>query len=156
MTGSAPWLIVSARLVVACVLALVVGGCGEGERAEETREPTQAADSPLRLEAPLRSRGKACAPGEYELRDASGRRALMMVTPPASAGPRALLVALRCGERWRPAGSMPFEVRGAFRDSSSLRRPRWDAWTLAATDVRFVGRSCGGRLHGARWIGAGS
>jgi phospholipase/carboxylesterase len=130
------------RRVVALTLLVAVGGCG-GERAEETRKPTQTADSPLRFDAPRDGAAKACAPGEHELKVASDRGALMLVTPPANARPRALLVALHgAGSGGAPGGLYAF--RGAWRVPGLVilaPAAAGTAWTLEPNDVGFVERS---------------
>jgi len=124
------------------MLSVAVGGCG-GERGLETRDATQAAHSPLRFEAPPRGAVKACAPGEYELRVASGRRALVLVTAPSSASPRALLLALHgAGSGGAPGGLYAF--RGAWSVPGLVivaPAAAGTAWTLKTTDVRFVERA---------------
>ena len=135
-------LALSTRPLVACMLALAVGGCG-AERGEETRKPTQTVDSPLRFDATRDGAARACAPGEYELRSRSGRRALMLVTPPSRAGPRALLLALHgAGSGGAPGGLYAF--RGAWSVPGLVivaPAAAGTAWTLGTTDVRFVERA---------------
>jgi len=131
--------VVAMRLAAALLpVALMAGGCSGQDAA-----PGAVADSPLRLEARPRAGAKPCAPGEYELRVAAGRRALMRVTPPATARPRAVLVALHgAGSGGAPGGLYAF--RGAWTVPGLVivaPAAAGSAWTLEATDVRFVDRA---------------
>ena len=112
---------------------------GEDDAVRVAADP----DSPLRLEARPGQGTRACGPGEYELRVASGRRALLRVTPPVSRRPRAVLVALHgAGSGGAPGGLHAF--RGAWDVPGLLivaPSAAGSAWTLGATDVRFVDRA---------------
>lgn len=82
-------------------------------------------------------------PGEYELRVASGRRALMHVTPPATTRPRALLVALHGAGSGGARGGL-YAIRGAWTVPGLVivaPAAAGSAWTLRPTDVRFVDRA---------------
>lgn len=123
--------------------ALVLIGCGGDSRSGRSTEALPASDAPLRLEAHPRVDAKRCAPGEYELRFASNRRALMRVTPAVRGRPRALLVALHgAGSGGAPGGLYAF--RGAWGlPGLAILAPAaaGTAWTLGPTDVRFVDRA---------------
>ena len=118
--------------------ALTGGGCAEQDAA-----PSEASDSPLHLGARPRIGAKPCTPGEYEFRIASGRRALIRVTPPATTRPRAVLVALHgAGSGGAPGGLYAF--RGAWTVPGLVivaPAAAGSAWTLSPTDVRFVDRA---------------
>jgi phospholipase/carboxylesterase len=102
-----------------------------------------AAESPVRLDARPRAGAQLCAAGEYELRVAPDRRALMRVTPRRGERAPALLLALHgAGSGGAPGGLYAF--RGAW-DIPGLvilaPTAAGTAWTLGTTDVRFVDRA---------------
>ena len=80
--------------LLAALAVVFLSGCAGETGQERSASPADAADSPLRLEARPRAAAKPCAVGEYELRVAPGRRALMRVTRQTNGQPPALLVAL--------------------------------------------------------------
>ena len=95
----------------ACVFLMLVAPACAGDAA---RLVLPDADSPRLTARPgSTERARGCAPGEHELRTASGRRALMRVSR-ATGGPgRALLVALHgAGSGGAPGGLWAF--RGAW------------------------------------------
>ena len=121
------------RLLAALALAVLTASVSSGN----------AADSPLRLDARPRAGAQSCAAGEYELRVAPGRRALMRVTSPRAGRAPAFLLALHgAGSGGAPGGLYAF--RGAW-DVPGLvivaPAAAGTAWTLGATDVRFVDRA---------------
>jgi phospholipase/carboxylesterase len=130
------------RLLAALAVVLLSGCAGEAGQ-DRSASPADAADSPLRLEARPRAGAKTCAAGEYELRVAPGRRALMRVTRQLNGQPPALLVALHgAGSGGAPGGLYAF--RGAWNVPGLViiaPAAAGSAWTLGETDVRFVDRT---------------
>lgn len=127
---------------LAALAALLLIGCG-GETRSGRPEPAQVSDGPLRLGARPRAGAKPCAPGQYELRVSSRRRALMRVTPAAAGRSRAVVLALHgAGSGGAPGGLYAF--RGVW-DVPGLvivaPAAAGTAWTLGATDIRFVDRA---------------
>ena len=121
------------RLLAALTLAVLTGCVSSGD----------AAESPVRLDARPRPAAPSCAAGDYELRVAPGRRALMRVTARRGERAPALLLALHgAGSGGAPGGLYAF--RGAW-DVPGLvivaPAAAGTAWTLGATDVRFVDRA---------------
>lgn len=121
------------RLLAALMLAVLTGCVSSGD----------AAESPIRLDARPGAGALSCAAGEYELRVAPDRRALMRVTPRRGGRAPALLLALHgAGSGGAPGGLYAF--RGAW-DVPGLvivaPAAAGRAWTLGATDVRFVDRA---------------
>jgi phospholipase/carboxylesterase len=131
----------SHSLVLAVVIVLLAGCAGTAER--EPSLLADIADSRLRLEARPRPDAKPCAPGEYELRVAPGRRTLMRVTPRRRGRSPALLVALHgAGSGGAPGGLYAF--RGAWNLPGLVivaPAAAGSAWTLGETDVHFVDRA---------------
>lgn len=131
---------------LAALAVVLLSGCGgeAGQTGQDLSAPqVDAADSPFRLEARPRDKAMPCAAGEYELRVAPGRRALMRVTRQPNGRPRALLVALHgAGSGGAPGGLYAF--RGAW-DVPGLvivaPAAAGSAWTLGEVDVRFVDRA---------------
>jgi phospholipase/carboxylesterase len=126
--------------LLVALAAVVLAGCVGQTGQDRSSPPVDIADSPLRLDARPRAGARPCAPGEYELRVAPGRRALMRVTPPRRGRQAVLLVALHgAGSGGAPGGLYAF--RGAW-DVPGLvivaPAAAGTAWTLDATDVRFV------------------
>jgi phospholipase/carboxylesterase len=121
------------RLLAVLTLAVLTGCVSSGD----------AAETPVRLDARPRAGAPSCAAGQYELRVAPGRRALMRVTPRRGGRAPALLLALHgAGSGGAPGGLYVF--RGAW-DVPGLvivaPAAEGSAWTLGATDVRFVDRA---------------
>jgi phospholipase/carboxylesterase len=121
------------RLLAALTFLLLSGSVASGD----------AAESPVRLDARPRAGAQPCAAGEYELRVAPDRRALMRVTPRRGGRAPALLLALHgAGSGGAPGGLYAF--RGAW-DLPGLvivaPAAAGTAWTLGARDVRFVDRA---------------
>lgn len=130
------------RLAAAAAVVLLTG-CAGDTRQEGPVSTAEAAGSPVRLEARPSARAERCAPGEYELRIAPGRRALMRVTPPRRGRRAALLVALHgAGSGGAPGGLYAFraawDLPGLVLVAPAVAGT---AWTLGATDVRFVDRT---------------
>jgi phospholipase/carboxylesterase len=130
------------RLLAALAVVLLSGCAGETGQ-DRSASPADAADSQLRLEARPRAGAKSCATGEYELRVAPGRRALMRVRRQPNGQPPALLVALHgAGSGGAPGGLYAF--RGAW-DVPGLvivaPAAAGSAWTFGDVDVRFVDRA---------------
>ena len=126
-------------MAVLSLIGVVSSGCAGQDDAGRV---AAAADAPARLEARPGDGKRACRPGEYELRVATRRRALVRVTPPDSGRPRAVLVALHgAGSGGAPGGLYAF--RGAWNVPGLLivaPSAAGSAWTLGETDVRFVDR----------------
>ena len=128
------------RLGACAAGVLVLLGCG----ADGDQQATVAGREPdTRLQARVDGRGRACAPGEHELRVSRGRRALMRVTPTGSGRRRAVLLALHgAGSGGAPGGLSVF--RGAW-DVPGLvivaPAAAGSGWTLEARDVEFVDRA---------------
>jgi poly(3-hydroxybutyrate) depolymerase len=130
------------RLLAALAVVLLSGCAGETGH-DRSASPADAADSLFRLEARPWADAKPCAAGEYELRVAPGRRALMRVTRRPNGRAPALLVALHgAGSGGAPGGLYAF--RGAW-DVPGLvivaPAAAGSAWTLGEVDVRFVDRA---------------
>lgn len=130
------------RLVAALAL-VVLAGCASETQRDRSQAPVEGADSSLRLEARPRAGARLCTPGEYELRISGTRRALMRVTPPRRGRPPALLLALHgAGSGGAPGGLYAF--RGAWAVPGLVivaPAAAGTAWSLGATDVRFVDRA---------------
>ena len=129
--------------LLAALAVVLLSGCGGETGQDRSASPADAADSPLRLRARPWAAAKPCAAGEYELRVAPGRRALMRVTRQPNGQPPALLVALHgAGSGGAPGGLYAF--RGAW-DVPGLvivaPAAAGSAWTLGEMDVRFVDRT---------------
>jgi phospholipase/carboxylesterase len=132
----------SRSLALFAALVVVLAGCA-GDAGRDQSSLSADADSRLRLDARPRPGAKPCAAGEYELRGAMGRRALMRVTPPRKGRLPALLVTLHgAGSGGAPGGLYAF--RGAW-DVPGLvivaPAAAGSAWTLGWTDVHFVNRT---------------
>ena len=129
--------------LLAALAVVLLSGCAGKTGHERSVSPAATADSPFRLEARPRAEAKPCAAGEYELRVAPGRRALMRVTHRPNGRPATLLVALHgAGSGGAPGGLYAF--RGAW-DVPGLvivaPAAAGSAWTLGEVDVRFVDRA---------------
>ena len=129
--------------LLAALAVVLLSGCGGETGQDRSAAPADAADSPLRLRARPWAAAKPCAAGEYELRVAPGRRALLRVTRQPNRKPPALLVALHgAGSGGAPGGLYAF--RGAW-DVPGLvivaPAAAGSAWTLGEMDVRFVDRT---------------
>lgn len=125
----------------ACVFLMLVAPACAGDAA---RLVLPDADSPRLTARPgSTERARGCAPGEHELRTASGRRALMRVSR-ATGGPgRALLVALHgAGSGGAPGGLWAFRGAWSVPDLVIVApAAAGTAWSSGATDVRFVDRT---------------
>jgi phospholipase/carboxylesterase len=133
-------------LRVALAASALVGALACTSCADTPGQRPSRADpvrSPLALDVRPRAGGAVCRPGEYELRLAPGRRALLRVTPPHVRSPRALLVALHgAGSGGAPGGLYAF--RGAWGVPGLVvvaPAAAGSAWTLEAEDVGFVERA---------------
>jgi predicted esterase len=126
----------------------LLAACGQEEQAAEPA----AQDPSVRLEARPSSGARACAPGEYELRLAPSRRALLRVAPGGRSRTRPLLVALHgAGSGGAPGGLWAF--RGAWTlPGLMILAPAaaGTTWTLGPTDVRFVERALQAALERCR------
>jgi phospholipase/carboxylesterase len=115
-------------------------GCGADR---EPRAGVTAGEPETRLEARVEGRGRACAPGEHELKVARGRRVLMRVTRGGSGRRRAVLLALHgAGSGGAPGGLWAF--RGAWEVPGLVivaPAAAGSAWTLEARDVELVDRA---------------
>ena len=132
------------RARLACVslaTAIALAGCGADDA--ERRPSASRDDSAGRLTARPRADAKPCGPGEYELRVAPGRRALMRVTRPARSTNRALLLALHgAGSGGAPGGLWAF--RGAWALPGLVivaPSAAGTTWSLARSDIDFVNRA---------------
>jgi phospholipase/carboxylesterase len=128
--------------LIAALIVVVLTGCA-GEAGRDPSSSFAADDSQLLLDARPRARAKACPAGEYELRVAMNRRALMRVTPPRKGRLPALLVALHgAGSGGAPGGLYAFraawDVPGLVIVAPAAAG---SAWTVSDTDVLFVDRA---------------
>jgi phospholipase/carboxylesterase len=129
--------------LLAALAVVLLSGCASETGQDRSASPADAAGSSFRLQARPRAAAKPCAAGEYELRVAPGRRAMVRVTRQRDGRPPALLVALHgAGSGGAPGGLYAF--RGAW-DLPGLvivsPAAAGAAWTLGEVDVRFVDRA---------------
>jgi phospholipase/carboxylesterase len=120
---------------------LVAPACSGGDR---TRSALPDAESPRLAARPASTVPSGrCAPGEHELRIASGRRALMRVSKQIGGPGRALLVALHgAGSGGAPGGLFAF--RGAWNVPDLVivaPAAAGSGWSSGATDVHSVDRA---------------
>lgn len=117
-------------------------GCGSGD----ARNATAPSGLDTSLAAHAGSVGPPrCGVGEHELRLATGRRALMRVTPPGSTKRRGLLLALHgAGSGGAPGGLWAF--RSVWKTPGLVLvapAAAGSGWTLERRDVAFVDRALG-------------
>jgi phospholipase/carboxylesterase len=126
-----------ARACGALLLAVGLVACSQGTDVPASSEPT------TRLSARPSGSAHDCAPGLHELRIASGRRALLRVSPGGSSHKRPLLLALHgAGSGGAPGGLWAF--RGAWNLPGLVivaPAAAGTTWTLGSTDIRFVDRA---------------
>jgi phospholipase/carboxylesterase len=125
------------RLHGAVLVAVGLVACSQGTPVTASSEPS------TRLSARPSDSAHDCAPGLHELRVASGRRALLRVSPAGSSHKRPLLLALHgAGSGGAPGGLYAF--RGAWKLPGLVMvapAAAGTTWTLAPTDIRFVDRA---------------
>jgi phospholipase/carboxylesterase len=134
---------------VACAvftMGLIIVGAGCMTRNSESA-PLRSSPPTTKLTSRPIPSARQCAPGEYDLAVAPGRRALMRVTRRGRSPARALLLALHgAGSGGAPGGLWAFhgawDVPGLVIVAPSAAGT---TWTLGQKDVRFVDRA----LHAA-------
>ena len=114
-----------------------------GCTAEHHARGQTSSSRPTKLNARPTQSTPVCAPGQYELDVAPGRRALMRVTRPRPTRTRALLLALHgAGSGGAPGGLWAFH--GAW-DLPGLvivaPAAAGNSWSLEPRDIRFVDRA---------------
>jgi phospholipase/carboxylesterase len=126
----------SVGLTPAVVLVATALGCSRGGE----QAITQAHEPSPRLAAKPQQAARACAPGVYDLTRASGRRALLHVTPSADRGSRGLLLALHgAGSGGAPGGLWIFrDVRQTPGLAIVAPAAAGVTWSLDSRDVDFV------------------
>ena len=119
----------------AALLATLLGCSGAGEPT-----PIQATEPSTRLLARPHPSAPACAPGDYDLTAAGGRRASLHVTPPSPGRPRALLLALHGAGSGGARGGL-WIFRDAWRTPGlAIVSPAaaGTTWTLGPADIEFI------------------
>ena len=101
--------------LLAALAVVLLSGCASETAQDRSASPADAADSSLRLEARPRAGAKSCAAGEYELRVAPGRRALMRVTrQPRGSRRRSFSRSTGPGAAGRPEASTRSAAHGTY------------------------------------------
>ena len=114
-----------------------------GCTAEHHARGQTSSSRPTKLNARPTQSTPVCAPGQYELDVAPGRRALMRVTRPRPTRTRALLLALHgAGSGGAPGGLWAFH--GAWNLPGLVivaPAAAGNSWSLEPRDIRFVDRA---------------
>ena len=114
-----------------------------GCTAEHHAREQTSSSRPTKLNARPTQSTPVCAPGQYELDVAPGRRALMRVTRPRPTRTRALLLALHgAGSGGAPGGLWAFH--GAWNLPGLVivaPAAAGNSWSLEPRDIRFVDRA---------------